>query len=255
MTKRIRSRLLLISLSVTLTFATGRAFASQIAYEGFDYSPSKLNGQGGGNGFGGMWSADPGVIVVPPGLSTPLGLPSSGLAIGGGFNADRLLANPLSQSEYWVSFQLQELAPNDQVWLGLDLGASNTPHVWFGRRLDSYFIESGATVKATCCKGSPPGITDLMVAQFISAGGLTTINVWLDKNPLTSPFDMSAVIPTVPYTFLNMGVEPGLFADEVRIGTTAGDVADVANVPEPGNLTLLATGILGGVGILRRKLF
>jgi hypothetical protein len=256
MTKRIRLRLLLVSLSVTLTLATGRAFASQIAYEGFDYLPGLLNLQNGGIGFTGSWTADPGVMVVPPGLSSPFGLAPKGLEIGGGFNASRRLAAPLSQSEYWVSFQLQEGSPNDQVWLGLDVVPTSTPLIWFGRRLDFYFIALGPSVVATCCVGSPLGVTDFMVARFRQVAPLITeVAVWLNTDNFALAPNLFALMTTVPFLELNMEVQPGLFADEVRIGTTAADVADVANVPETGSLTLLATGILGGIGVLRRKLF
>ena len=51
-------------------------------------------------------------------------------------------------------------------------------------------------------------------------------------------------VPTVVYTWANIQVQPGLLADEIRIGTTP---TDVSIVPEPGPLGLLAVAAMCGL--------
>src|ERR1039458_1817320 len=116
------------------------ASGASLAYEGFDYlAATPLVGLNGGVGFAVPWVADPGVIVQPPGLSIAVALPSTGLSIGGGFNAARQLTSPLSEPEYWVSFQIQANPGNHQVYLGLDVIPSTKPLVSLGRILNTYF--------------------------------------------------------------------------------------------------------------------
>lgn len=229
-----------------LLFCAGTAAANPIAYDGFIYIVGPLNGNNGGIGFAIPWLADPGVIVQPPGLSHPLALPSEGLEVGGGFNSARPLNSPLSLVEYWASFLINANPGNDQVWLGLDTAPSSTPLVWFGRRLDTYFIEQGTGPAITGGVASPVGVTDLLVARFQQVGVGTNVDLWVNTNDFTSPPLISTVVPTVPYTWVNMQVQSGLFADEIRIGPTAFDVA----VPEPATFALLA---LGGMVLLRRR--
>src|SRR5713101_2960637 len=112
----MKSKTLKYLWSTLLVIASGvsTASAARLVYEGFDYLPSPLNGLIGGTGFAaGPWGADANVTVQPPGLSTLLGLPSTGLCVGGGFYGFRQLANPLNQSEYWVSYMIQAAPGND----------------------------------------------------------------------------------------------------------------------------------------------
>ena len=232
---------------VLALFCVGTASASNLVYDGFDYLPGALSGNNGGVGFAAPWLADPGVIVQPPGLSHPLALPSAGLEVGGAFNSARLLSSALSLPEYWASFQINANPGNDQVWLGLDTASSSTPLVWFGRRLNTYFIQQGTAAAITGGVASPVGVTDLLVARFKQSGAVTDVDLWVNTNNFTLLPLISAVVPTVPYTWANMQVQPGLFADEIRIGTTA---FDVAAVPEPATLLLLA---IGGMAMMGRR--
>ena len=88
---------------------------------------------------------------------------------------------------------------------------------------------------------SPVGSTDLLVARFKQlGGGATIVQLWVNTLDFTLPPLLVLVVPTVPYTWVNMQVQPGLLADEVRIGTTPTDVsAAILTYSVPGNgLTL-----------------
>ena len=229
-----------LSLSCVLAlFWAGTVTGASSVNEGFDYPAlSLLNGQAGGSGFTGPWLADLDVIVQPPpGLSSSLGLPSTGLSIGGGFNSARQLASPLVQAQYWASFQIQAASGNDQVFLGFDLGPSPTPLVSFGRILNTYFIRPGGGAGVQGGVASPVGFTDLLVARFTQGGGSTAVDLWVNPTDFNLPPLLSLVVPAVTYTFADLQVQPGFLADEVRIGNTP---LDVSVVPEPASLELLA---------------
>jgi hypothetical protein len=205
------------------------ASGASLAYEGFDYlAATPLVGLNGGSGFAAPWVADPGVIVQPPGLSIAVALPSTGLSIGGDFDAARPLASPLNEPEYWVSFQIQANPGNDQVFLGLDVIPSSTPQVSFGRILNTYFIRQGSSTTVQAGVASPPGVTDLLVARFQQSGAITLVELWVNTVNFAAPPLLVLIVPTVPYTWINLQVQPGFLADEVRIGTTPGDVAAAA---------------------------
>jgi hypothetical protein len=227
---------LLLGLSCTASL-----FGASPVYEGFDYVPSPLAGQNGGSGFAAPWLADPNVLVQPPGLSAASALPSTGLAIGGGFNSARPLFNALNAPDYWASFQIQAAPGNDQVFLGLDTAPSSLPLVSFGRILNTYFIRQGGGPIAQGGVGSAVGITDLLVAHFQQTGPGTLVQLWVNPTDYTLPPTVSTLLPfVVSYTYVDMQVQPGFLADEVRIGMTP---LEVSAIPEPGSLGLLALGL------------
>ncbi len=186
----------------------GSAAANQLAYEGFDYAIGPLAENNGGSGFSSPWIGDPGVKVLPPGLAQPLALPSGGLMIGGSFNVARQLNASLNESVFWVSFEINSNPGNDQVWLGLDTAPNNLPVVAFGRRLNTYFIQSGASPSTVGGVGSPTGVTDLLVARFTRGGAFTNVDLWVDTNDFTLPPIISAAVPTVFYTWVNFRCNP-----------------------------------------------
>ena len=232
--KHLWCALVLASLCAT------KAFGASLDYEGFDYPPATpLVGLNGGSGFAVPWVADPGVIVQPPGLSMAVALPSTGLSIGGSFNAARQLTSPLNETEYWASFQIQANPGNDQVYLGLDVIPSTTPQVSFGRILNTYFIRQGSSTSVQAGVVSAPGVTDLLVARFRQSGAITLVALWVNTANFAAPPLLVLVVPTIPYTWVNLQVQPGFLADEVRIGTTPGDVAASLGFSAAGtNLTL-----------------
>jgi hypothetical protein len=238
------SKQLLCALLLT-AFPTLRAPAGGLAHEAFDYVPGALlNSLGGGSGFAIAWGAEPGVVVQPSGLSSLLGLPSTGFCVGGGFNAFRQLSAALNQPEFWVSFMIQANPGNDMVYLGLDDGSHLLmPAVSFGRLLDSCFIREGSVMKAQAAYEWSVGHTYLLVARFRQSGGVINVDLWIDTNDFTSPPKLSAVLGGgggLTYSWVSLQVQPGFLADEIRIGTTPGDVAGVTlgGTVTGGNLTL-----------------
>src|ERR1019366_8658774 len=159
--------------------------------------------------------------------------PSTGLSIGGGFNAARQLATSLNQTEYWASFQIQANPGNDQVFLGFDVIPSATPLISFGRILNTYFIRQGSSTTVQAGVASASGVTDLLVARFRQSGLVNVVDLWVNTVNFALPPLVSLAVPTVPYTWANMQVQPGFLADEVRIGTTPGDVAAQTNPSLP----------------------
>lgn len=233
--KYLWSTLLVIAFGVSTVPAAG------LAYEGFDYPPSPLNTQSGGSGFvPGPWAADVNVTVQPPGLSTLLGLPSMGLCAGGGFFGFRQLANPLNQSEYWVSYMIQAAPGNDMVYLGLDTVPSTSPSISFGRLLNTCFIRQGNTTLGQVAYPWSVGSTDLLVAHIKQLGLFTQVELWVNPPNFTIPPLLTVAASCPAYTWVNLQVQPGFLADEIRIGTTPGDVAGVTlgGSVTGGNLTL-----------------
>ena len=197
------------------------AGAASIAHEGFAYPAGALALaiNNGGSGFVLPWNGDAGVVVQGPGsLVHPLALPSSGRMIGGGFNVNRTLSSAISQSEFWMSFMIQASPGNDQVWLGLDGVPTQFPFLFFGRRLTNYFIQNGSNAAATVCCASGAGVTDLLIVRVTKGGATTSVDLWINKNPLLTLPDLSTVIPSAPtLQWVNLQVQPGFQADEVRI--------------------------------------
>ena len=54
------------------------------------------------------------------------------------------------------------------------------------------------------------------------------MELWVNTVNFAAPPLLVLIVPTVPYTWINLQVQPGFLADEVRIGTTPGDVAAAA---------------------------
>jgi hypothetical protein len=124
----------------------------------------------------------------------------------------------------------------------LDTLPTNLPAIAFGRRLDTYFLQAGGGLAKLGGVASLAGVTDLLVARLIQNFFLTQVDVWVNTNDFTLPPLLSTTVPSLAYNWVNLEVQPGLFADEVRVGTTSDSVA--APVPEPETGALMAAGLL-----------
>jgi hypothetical protein len=249
-----------IAAAVTVGAVAGPARATAIAYDGFAYPPGPVPGNAGGTGFGGPWAGDVGVTVQgAASLTHPLALPSTGVLIGGNFNIDRPLPAAISQSVFWASFLIQAAPGNDQVWMGIDPGVTQFPFVTFGRRLGNYFLQNASNAPVNFCCASGAGVTDLLIIRVTSSGAGSKVDLWVNKNPSVSPPDLTMPIPPPPpFQIVNVQVQNGFFADEIRLGTSAQDVAAGASSPAvpipPGAVaTLGALLLLAGFAVLRRR--
>ncbi|HTK31579.1 MAG TPA: hypothetical protein VL332_06400 [Candidatus Saccharimonadaceae bacterium] len=219
-----------------VTALAGVAQADLIAYDPILYSPGALNLDGPVLGFAAPWAADPGVVVVAAGLSSPLALPSQGGAVAGDFNFQAPLVNlqaPAAGKEFWASFLLFHSGPNDETYMGLSpAGAAfgNPPSAGFGVRLGQYGIFVGGAFTPAPLPFTPNGSTDLLVAQFTASGAVWVVQLYVNKATFTVP-DLVLNVPAVTYgTMVNLN-ETQFSSDEFRLGDTAADVAAVQSTP------------------------
>jgi hypothetical protein len=153
---------------------------------------------------------------------------------------DRVTATiaPTPGKEFWASFLLFHSGPNDQTFMGLappgtPLGA--LPSAAIGVRLGQYGIFDGATFIPSAKPFTPPGSTDLLVAQFVAGGGGWTVSLFVNPTSFGVP-DVIAVLPPVVYATMVNQNQAEFESDEFRLGDTAGDVSAVGVVPT-GNAT------------------
>jgi len=226
----------------------GVAQGAKIAYEGVQYTPGLLNGNGPAFGFAAAWVADPDVVVVLAGLSSPLALSSAGGAVDGFFDYIDPLSGTLAPSagkEFWASFLVLHGAPNDQTFMGLSpagalLGAP--PTVAFGVRLGQYGIFEGATFTGALTAYTPSGSTDLLVARFVAGGATWNVSLYVNPSSFAVPDLVMSVAPVTYGTMVNQN-QSGFRSDEFRLGDTAGDVSAAGAVDVPAGLP----GAVGGL--------
>lgn len=227
---------------------TGIAGGAPIAYEGVQYAPGPLGGDGPAFGFAAPWVADPGVAVVAAGLASPLALPSAGGAVAGSFNYIDPLSGALAPSpgkEFWASFLIFHGAPNDQTFMGLSpAGAAlgSLPSVAFGVRLGQYGIFAGGSFNPAPTPFTPSGSTDFLVTHFAAGGATWNVSLYVNPSSFAVPSLVVNVAPVTYGTMVNQN-QTGFESDEFRLGDTAGDVsaAGVTDVPS-------GAGLPGGVG-------
>jgi len=225
------------------------ALGAPIAYEGFGYAAGFLDGNNGGSGFSGAWSATQGARVTS-GLTHPSALPGTGggawSTIGGA--GTRSLPD-FTGSSFWVSFLYDAngaTAPSGSLKV-----AGNGPE-------SLSFAASASTIDIAGNTFSGPSFgfslarpatgTSLVVLQYVSGTG--TVNAWVNPDA-ASP---GAPQGTGHWGGLGTGLR-GLdldlsslpIWDEIRIGTTRGDVMQVPGV---GGAWLFG---LGGAAGLRRQ--
>jgi hypothetical protein len=206
------------------------AQAAPIAYDGIQYPPGALLGQGPVFGFLAPWAADPGVAVVAAGLASPLALPSTGGAVAGGFNFQAPLSSTLAPSpakEFWASFLLFHSGPNDETFMGLSPAGApfgSPPSVGFGVRLGQYGIFVGGAFTPAPTPFTPNGSMDLLVTHFTASGATWVVQLFVNKLSFLVPDLVLNVAPVTYGTMVNLN-ETEFESDEFRLGDTAADVA------------------------------
>jgi hypothetical protein len=267
---------------VLLTLLSPAALPLMIAGEEFNYAAGGLNGQNGGTGWGGAWTANLGpanLAVVDPAVD--LSGDRALLFSGANHNdaAFRPLASAYSGNELFLSFEFRviggTLADNDFLALWLNsLGGPN-----MGIKADEGGtpgpLKNDVFVRTTGVAGSfvQPSIlanntTHQLVAR-VSKNNSTHYNKiegWLD--PLLADFGSPEAtfngdsnmtsITQVGFRTANLDPDDKVLVDQLRIGTTWNDVAgpnvDAADVPEPAGFALFGLGLfLAGFVRSRRR--
>jgi hypothetical protein len=212
------------------------AQAAPIAYDGIAYPPGVLSGRGPAFGFVAPWAADPGVMVVYPGLVYPMALPPSGGAVAGDFNfLDPLLLAqvPSPGKEFWASFLIQHTGPNDETYMGLSsIGAifGDPPAVGIGVRLGQYGIFVGGAFTPCAKAYTPAGSTDFLVAHFTAAGGVWIVQLFVNPSSFLVP-DLVMNVAAITYGTMTNLNELEFESDEFRLGDLPTDVSAIGPTP------------------------
>ena len=209
------------------------ATASPLAYEGFQYVAGQpLPTMIGGFGWApGPWTGSSQMVDQPPTLSYPTALPSSGDALANTAPGEawRYFVAPFNNAanDLWISFQEESTAAAPGAFIdilplsGLDIQVNKNG--------------LGAITLNGVAAGLSAGIghVDFFVLQLIQfGGGVTWVNLFLNPGPTLGPPSASFPIPSVfqAHQFYYRSLL-GEYLDEIRVGTTAQDVAAVVVVP------------------------
>ena len=260
----MRLRSLLSRFVLPVAFAScvlmAPARAALLAYEGFGYAPgAALNGQNGGTGWAGPWSAgNPLAFVTVPGLAF------GNLSVSGGAATATAKPNPPTGGD--ITFEQRQAAVsfgdnNTTLYLSFLLrpeagfgfyGGFNFGDLFIGKSgpVPTYSLESGGGNIASSTTVAQEGETVLLVlrAQFLPGNDVFSLFV----NPVPAApepllADATMINFDLPASSLVTINNAGAWTlDEIRLGETFADVTPAA-VPEPPVALLLAAGLIAGV--------
>ena len=282
----MNSRLKLIVVQLLLVTACGHSVKAELtAYEPFNYSLGALaNGTATtGTGFTGNW------LVQGAGASSVAGLTYPNLTVNNNAfqqnpnGRDQVgLSSALSSGTVYISWLFNQAGNNGADYNGLFLPGDGTTSLFAGftgawsGTAGNIGLASIATTSATGTGGTTlaqmPGpdqlvnyaATHLMVLEIIfnTSGENDTINLWVDPTAgVASPAgNINAPNPSLTFSSYNVGTISGIGFnlqgggqnvrfDEVRVGSTYGDVV---TVPEPSVFALLGFGALALLFARRR---
>jgi hypothetical protein len=260
-----------VSTLATLMLLASAAFADLILYEGFDYplGTGNLTGQTGGSGWSTAWGTRASDAIIA-GLNNPLSATPGGGIGGANYVAQNSNGRSLNGTPYavegqviWFSLIVSTPAAalnssNDRLLLftSNSSGAQGTSSTWgFGFQLSGTgsaptFQAKIASVNGTFTAAGT-GANDLLVGRYVhSLSGPKTLSLWL--NPTSTQIntymasgnlaDMGTAA-TATYTgaqvtfgtgstvYPRANNIPTWVMDELRVGTTIGDV--LAEPPKP----------------------
>jgi hypothetical protein len=252
----LRSRILVVA-AVTLLLA-GRAMASLIVYDGFDYTAGTgIEGQGSGSGWGqAVWYDNSGNgvnnTVTSPGF-TYSAMPTAGNRVttaGGNNGSFRFLGTQGGSGTLYVSFLVQRASGGSSGYGGLSLFTGNSSeHLFIGQRFnqDVFGVERSGGGGAN--SGTTAATLSFLVARIDFNGANSSarlyVNPGLGSEPGTAQATLSGFSSFNFDTVRIQSGDPTFHFDELRIGTT---YADVAPVPEPAVQALLL--FAGGAALL-----
>jgi hypothetical protein len=259
----------------------GAGHASTIAQDSFSYAAGELNGQNGGVGFAGAWTAnvvatevaDPGVSLSYAGGATVVDGGSSALRITGNNNnlAFRDLAVPVSLDEIFVSFLFRyegALDTNDFGVLWHDNVSTGThttrPNLGIKANQGNGSGTEDVVARLQLSGTGQVYAVDLVAGQtyFIlgrlskSAPGVGSaydeFDVWVNPTAGASGTpDLTATgsggissFGTIGVRTANIDALDEFWIDELKYATTFATA-----VPEPTTATLLAFGLLAGTAL------
>jgi hypothetical protein len=248
---------------------TQTAQAELIAYEGFDYAdgtplvdPDSGVGLNGGTGWAAAWGGAALNTVLSPGFGTTAG---SYLTTGNrldlnGSNSGNLRTLTSSPDSFGSTLYFSFIADIDSGnYAGLSLFEDDTETLFVGKTFDAanWGIDIGGTGVNTTTPTSTQSLLvvrlDFGAATTTNPGDSTLIRMYVNPAVGTEPMLADASITKLNFTFDGIRVQAGSEAvdgafDEIRLGTT---YADVAVVPEPASLGLVAAG--GALLLGRRR--
>lgn len=272
----------IVRLAAIALVAGPAANAALLAYEGFDYAEAdgtSISGLNGGTGWTEAYPTVEGTIRLANGLSFIDHIASSGksaerLASATLTSNGRNWAPTVSDGTYWYSFLMSPTATASNVGRGTFgiLQGPGSNQNGFGIRFDfTGTVGPGATL--TINANSPvqaPGTntsfasgwgqTYLVLGRLtVDAAANTTNDIWVYQNGQSIPTS-EAGLPSVMSTTTgaSTGINPAMygrafgdsaptFFDEIRVGTSFGDVMAI---PEP---SAAALGLVGLTALLRRR--
>ncbi len=244
----MKMRMMIAMSILALAVCASPASAALLVYEGFDYSGTALDGQNGGIGWdpadtwGGSWLSDDDTSLIFPGNPNPVtGDRVSSLWSGG---ASRDLAAPLSATEgnvYYLSALITGVAETWGANISGYNGGSRVLYVGVDSRNGNGTI-GGPVGANTTNIGYTANTLCLVVVKMEAQSNrwIHSANWYLpgDTVPTTEPgswmrdYGYFTGPKDIPVISIKGGVSGGGQLDELRIGTTYGDVvAGAAALP------------------------
>lgn len=191
------------------------AHAQLIAVEEFEYHAGPLDGQDGGLGWSGPWTASGmGAEVLEPGMFHP-GYPSLGNSALSSQAATTIRELPLqSGGTVWIAFLAQSATgPEPLRWSGLSLFLGNQEKLFLGHRgnfgNDFHGIEVPGGPAANSAVGFEQQALAVARIEFDFDGSNERVFFWVNPGP-TIPQDVDAV---TSFTV------PNLDFDRIRLAT------------------------------------
>lgn len=269
---------MLSALVALLLAAVGPAAGVLLVQEDFAYAVGELNGQAGGSGFSGAWTATVGPTeVIDPGTAVSYAIPGGAVVDGGNrallvegtSNGDnilfRSLASPISSDEIYVGFLFQArtgtIADNDFAVFWHDSAATGAhngvPNLGVkgnegGGASNDFVARINLAGPAAYSTNITVGQTYYLVGRLAksspgAANFFDVFDLWVDPAAVdptpdaTSAFTGSlASFSVLGMRSANLDASDDFLFDAIRYATTW---QEVVPVPEPSTGVLFALGL------------